>query len=148
MPGLDAPHGAPHSPFRLPLVVEPADVDAQGHASNVSVLGWMNRAAIAHAESLGWDYPAFRDRAGGCFVVRRHELEYLAPALPGERLVALTWPAALARIGAERRHEVRREADGKLLARGWNLWVWVDLRGRPARLPAAVAEAFDPARFC
>lgn len=144
--GLDEPYAPPRAPFALPLTVEPADVDAQGHASNVSVLGWMNRAAIAHAESLGWDYQAFVG-AGGCFVVRRHELEYLAPALPGEALIALTWPCARSRLGAERRHEVRRQVDQKLLARGWNHWVWVDLRGRPARLPEAVAESFDPRKF-
>lgn len=144
--GLDDPFPPAKTPFHLRLSVEPADLDAQGHASNVSVLAWMNRCAIAHAESLGWDYPAFR-AAGGCFVVRRHELEYLLPAMPGDELIATTWCNAITKVRAERRHEVRRVADGALLAKGWNLWCWVDLTGRPARLPPAVAAAFDPVNF-
>ncbi len=142
----DAP-AVPARAFVLPLTVAPEDVDEQGHASNVRILGYMNQAAIAHSEALGYDVARYRE-VGGIFVVRRHEIDYLASAYAGERLEAYTWPCALRRSTAERRHELRRPADGAVIARGHNLWVWVDIASRrPARIPAEVAAAFDPARF-
>lgn len=134
-------------PFLLRWEVGPADIDDLQHVSNVRVLHWMNEAAKAHSESLGFDVPRYR-REGGVFVVRRHEIEYLQSGYLGEELVLATWPSALKRSLAERRHEVRRLSDGALLARGHNLWVFVDAEsGRPKRVPPAVAAAFDPANF-
>ncbi len=137
----------PARAFVLSIAVSPQDIDAQGHVSNVRVLDYMNRAAIAHSETLGYDVPRYRE-VGGIFVVRRHEIDYLASAYEGETLEVWTWPSGLRRSTAERRHEVRRPEDGAVIARGLNLWVWVDFASRrPARIPAAVAETFDPARF-
>lgn len=129
--------------FALRLVVTPDDVDAQGHASNVRVVDWMNRAAIAHSEAVGMDLTRYR-ALGGTFVVRRHEIDYMAPAFEGEEVVAFTWAISCRRASAERRHEVRRVGDGRVLARGFNLWAWVDLTGRPARMPREVEAAFMP----
>src|SRR5690606_17983078 len=75
----------PARAFVLPLTVVPEDVDEQGHASNVRILGYMNQAAIAHSDALGYDVARYRE-VGGIFVVRRHEIDYLASAYEGERL--------------------------------------------------------------
>lgn len=131
--------------FALPLVVGPQDIDEQGHASNVRILDWMNRAAIGHSEAVGLTLARYR-ALGGTFVVRRHELDYVLPALLGDEVVAYTWAVSCRRATAERRHEVRRAADGRVVARGFNVWAWIDLRGRPARMPAEVEAAFDPAK--
>ena len=131
--------------FALRLVVAADDLDQQGHVSNVRVLDWMNRAAIAHSESVGLSLERYRG-LGGTFVVRRHEIDYMLPAFLGEEVVAFTWALSCRRATAERRHEVRRVADGKVLARGFNLWAWIDLTGRPARMPREVEAAFDPAK--
>lgn len=134
-------------PFTLPWSVGPDDIDDLNHVSNVRFLHWMNLAAKAHSEALGYDVARYRDE-GGVFVVRRHEIEYLEPAFAGDELVVGTWPSGLRRSTAERRHEIRRRSDGKLLAQGLNLWVFVDFEsGRPKRVPPAVAETFDPGRF-
>lgn len=135
------------APFALEITVAPEDIDEQRHVSNVRVLDWMNRAAIAHSAALGFDFPRYQE-VGGIFVVRRHEIDYLLPAYLGERLVLYTWPSARKRAIAERRHELRRRDDGAVLARGLNVWVFVDLeRGKPRPMPPEVVEAFDPARF-
>lgn len=134
------------NPFRVDRTVVADDIDAQGHVSNVRVLDWMNQAAIAHSEALGFDVPRYRE-IGGIFVVRRHELDYLAPAYEGEALVLFTWPSARKRVIAERRHELRK-ADGTLVARGLNQWVFVDTEtGKPKSMPPEVVEAFDPGNF-
>lgn len=133
--------------FRLEIEVAPPDIDALDHVSNVRYVDWMNRAAVEHSNALGWDLARYRE-IGGVFVVRRHEIDYLASARLGDKLVWFTWPSALERSTAERKHEVHRVSDGRVLARGTNRWVFVDVKsGRPMRIPPDVAASFDPAKF-
>lgn len=137
----------PANAFGLALEVVAADIDDLEHVSNVRVVDWMNRAAVAHSAALGFDIAHYR-AVGGVFVVRKHEIEYLASAYLGDRLTAFTWPSKIERATAERRHVIRRAADGKVVARGWNLWVFVSFEsGRPMRIPPEVLAAFEPARF-
>lgn len=136
-----------NNPYVRRLVVQPADIDAQGHVSNVKILDWMNQAAIEHSDALGYDVARYRE-IGGIFVVKRHEIDYLASAYEGEALIQFTWPSGARRSGAERKHEIRREADGAVIACGLNHWVYVDIEtGRPKRMPPEVLAAFDPAKF-
>ncbi|MGE0707188.1 MAG: acyl-CoA thioesterase [Planctomycetota bacterium] len=138
----------PPNAFRFEIEVVEADIDAQGHVSNVRVLDWMNQAAIAHSEALGFDVPRYRE-VGGIFVVRRHEIDYLAPAYLGQRLVLHTWPCGRVRRSlAERRHHLVRAEDGQVVAQGLNQWVYVDIEsGRPRTMPPEVLATFDPAQW-
>lgn len=133
----------PANPFTWAVTVAAADVDALGHASNVSVVRWMNDTAWEHSKALGWDVERYR-RAGGWFVVRRHEIDYHRPSLLGDALRCMTWLSGMAKVTAERRHRIVRTADGAVIAEGVNLWAYVDARtGRPLRIPAELRAAFD-----
>ncbi|HZU98636.1 MAG TPA: thioesterase family protein [Planctomycetota bacterium] len=135
------------NPFVLRFTVTADDIDELDHVSNVRIVHWMNRAAVEHSTSLGFDVKRYRE-LGGVFVVRRHEIDYLASARKGDELVAFTWPTVFQRSSAERRHEIRRVSDDRVIARGFNLWAYVDFTtGRPTRIPPVLLEAFDPARF-
>src|SRR5579872_3090212 len=135
------------NPFVLRFTVTADDIDELDHVSNVRIVHWMNRAAVEHSRSLGFDVKRYRE-LGGVFVVRRHEIDYLASARLGDELVAFTWPTLFQRSSAERRHEIRRVSDDRVIARGLNLWAYVDFTtGRPTRIPPVLLEAFDPARF-
>lgn len=131
--------------LRFPVTAE--DIDELDHVSNVRIVHWINRAAIEHSRSLGFDYARYRE-LGGVFVVRRHEIDYLASARLGDELVAFTWPTVLHRSSAERHHEIRRVADDRVIARAKNLWAFVSFAsGRPTRIPPEIQAAFDPPRF-
>jgi acyl-CoA thioester hydrolase len=135
------------NPFELRFTVTAEDIDELDHMSNVRVVHWMNRAAVEHSLSVGFDVKRYKE-LGGVFVVRRHEIDYLASARLGDELVAFTWPTSFQRLSAERRHEIRRVADDRVIARGTNLWAYVDFTsGRPTRIPQVLLETFDPARF-
>ena len=135
------------SPFVKAISVQEADIDAQGHVSNVKILEWANDAAIAHSTALGYDVAKYM-QIGGIFVVRRHEIDYHAPAFLGDELRLFTWPSTLERLRCERRHQIRRVSDEALIAQVLNLWVYVDAEnGRPKRIPPEVREAFDPKNF-
>jgi acyl-CoA thioester hydrolase len=78
--------------------------------------------------------------------VWRSQLHYIAPALPGDRVMVATWLTLCdARLRVDRRFQVRRAGDGRDLLRGLIHYVCIDLAdGRPRRMPAEFAEAFAP----
>ena len=134
-------------PFAWEIAVTDADIDAQGHVGNVTIVDWMSRAAWAHSRSLGWGLDDYQ-RLGGWFVVRRHEVDYHAAAYSGDQLVCYTWPSGLNKATAQRCHRIVRPLDGGLIAEGRNTWAYLDRdSGRPVRIPAELRQAFDPARF-
>jgi len=145
---MDHPAEVPLNAFKMDFDVLPTDIDAQNHANNVRVVDWMNTAAVEHSNELGFDVPRYQE-IGGIFVVRRHEIDYISPSFEGERLRAYTWPVApIRRCLAQRRHVIVRLADGAVIARGLNHWVFVDTeRGRPMTMPPVILETFDPSQW-
>ncbi len=131
--------------FRVDRVVDGADIDALGHASNIAFVRWIQDVALAHSASVGLDLGAYQ-RIGGVFVVVRHEIDYLRPALRGEAFEARTWISSVMAAKCLRGTELARREDGQLLARGLTTWGFVDLAtGRPKRIPDEVRVAFDGA---
>lgn len=134
-PAVSAPR------HRLELVVRDADIDDLGHVGNVVYLGWVLHAAAAHSAEAGWDLAALQ-RAGSVWVVRRHEIEYLAPALPGDRIAIETWVDAWDAASCLRRTRIRR-GDVEL-CRAATRWVLVGFPGgRPRRVPPEMRAAFE-----
>ena len=129
-------------PFVLEVAVEQADIDRLGHASNQVYLRWVLEAALAHSTALGLDEAGYFAR-GQAWVVRRHELAYLKPALAGDRLRVETRVASMSAASSVRRTRIVRPADGAVLLKAATDWVYVDLpRGRPARIPGDVRVLF------
>ena len=125
-----------------PVIVQSADIDSLRHVSNQVYLRWVLEAALAHSTALGFDEAAYVAR-GQAWVVRRHEIDYLAPALEGERLLVETRIATMAAASSVRRTQVLRAADRALLCRASTDWVYLDLaRGRPARIPRDLRDRF------
>ena len=134
-------------PFVLHYMVPPEDIDAQGRASNIEFVRWMNLAAIAHSHHLGFDHERFV-KLDAMFVVRRHEIDYRLAVFAGDNLELRTWPSLMRAATAHRAHEMVRVSDGAVVARGMNVWAYVQLEtGKPVRMPPEVLEAFDPAKF-
>lgn len=123
----------------IEVVADAADIDENLHVSNLVYLRWVIDAAVSHSNAVGWDHARYV-REGAMFVVRRHEIDYLASAALGDRISVTThiesWSAA-----TSIRH-TRVERDGKVLARAVTTWAFLSLDGRPRRIPAHVHEAF------
>ena len=117
--------------FEIEILVQPADIDGQGHVNNVVYLRWMQDAATAHWEAAA---PA-EHKAKVSWVVTRHEIDYKAPAFVGERLVARTWVGEPSGATWERFIEIRRAGDDRLLARGRSIYAALDrVTDRPRRV--------------
>ncbi len=131
-------------PFLLNVAVESDDIDAQGHVNNAVYPRWMDAAAYAHSDSVGYDWDKYQSM-GAAFVVRRHEIDYLSPAFADDRIVVATWPGGMRRFTALRYHQIVRLTDGQTLARAKTTWVYLDLEtGRPRRMPDEMIAAFEP----
>lgn len=129
-------------PFLHEVAVDPAHIDELGHANNLEYLRWVLEAALAHSTHLGLDQAAYLAR-GQAWVVRRHEIDYLRPALAGDVLRVETRVVSMSGASSERRTRIFRRADETLLARAATGWVYVDLvRGRPLRVPHDVSSRF------
>jgi len=127
-------------PFELSIAVEPADIDELGHVNNVTYLRWVQEAATAHWRAVAT--PADQEQL--YWVVVRHEIDYLHPAMPGDRIVARTWVGTATRIKFDRHTELLRERDRKPLARARTVWCPIDARtGKPTAVSADVRAVFS-----
>jgi acyl-CoA thioester hydrolase len=131
----------PAAAYRHRFAVEKGDIDELGHANNVVWVRWVNEAAIAHSRSVGLG-PDVYFALQVLWVVRRHDVEYLVPALEGEVLEATTWVATLRGATSLRRTVFRRERDDKLLARAATTWAMIDPTGKPRRVPKEIMAKY------
>jgi acyl-CoA thioester hydrolase len=128
--------------FEHVIEVGDGDIDMLGHASNIAFLRWIQDSAILHSTAMGLDVDAYR-RLGAFFVVRRHEVDYLRPALRGESLRLRTWIESAAAAKCERMTEIVRPAAGGIVAKARTTWGFVEATtGRPTRIPDDIRVAF------
>lgn len=129
----------------MTVVVAESDIDELGHANNIVYVRWIQDVAIAHSAAVGLDFEAYR-RLGGIFVVRRHEIDYVRPALRGDHLQVRTWIGSVMAAKCTRGTEISN-ADGTVMARATTTWGYVTLaKGRPVRIPEAIHHAFGIVR--
>jgi acyl-CoA thioester hydrolase len=131
-----------HTPvaFEVEIAVQPADIDQMGHVNNVVYLRWVQEAATAH-----WTATASpEEQASLWWVVVRHEIDYLHPAMPGDTVIARTWVGQASRIKFERFVELLRARDRVVLARARSVWCPIDsTTGKPVAVGAEVRARFS-----
>ena len=132
----------PDGVFLHRFTVPQAAMDANGHANNAEYVRWMQDAATAHSDAVGWTLARYQG-AGGTWVIRSHHIEYLRPAFAGEALTLATWVGGFDARESPRHYLLWRDRDRKLLARARTLWVYVDAgTGRAAAIPDDLRAAF------
>ena len=118
------------------------DTDAEGIVYYANYLRFAERARSEMLRCLGIGQAALRERAGVGFVVKDCQIAYRRPAGLDDLLELRTWLAARTRVQLTMVQAVRNAADGAAVADMRVNVVCVDMAsGRPARLPATVAEA-------
>lgn len=128
--------------FRLEIVAAQPDIDGLGHVSNLAYVRWVQDVAVAHSAAVGWDLGAYRE-LGSVFVVRRHEVDYLRPALEGDRVRLETWVDKWGAATCERHTSIVRASDEVELARAKTTWALVGVEtARPCRIPTSLRGSF------
>ena len=128
-------------PFQHTIRAAAVDIDELGHVSNVVYVRWVQEVARAHSEAVGLNHEAYL-RLQSVFVVRRLEIEYLAPCYAEETIVLTTWVESWSGASSVRKTRIAR-SDGVQLADASTLWAYVAMAsGRPRRIPPEVVAAF------
>jgi len=126
--------------FAIPITPTPADIDELGHVSNLVYLRWVLDVAMAHTRALGWDYAEYR-ALGAVFMVRRHEIDYIAQVTLGQELRAETWVDSWRMASCIRKTELLHQ--GKVVARAATTWAMIGIAsGRPQRIPDELLALF------
>lgn len=127
--------------FIYKLTVPASAIDNQGRANNAVYLSWIQQAAVAHSDAMGYsldDYVAL----GQGWVVKTHHLEYLRPAFEGDELEVETWISELGGCHSVRKCIITKL--GKPILQSETVWTWVNLStGRPCRIPQKVRDCFQ-----
>jgi acyl-CoA thioester hydrolase len=127
--------------FAIPITPVAADIDELGHVSNLVYLRWVQDVAMAHTVSRGWDFARYR-ALGAVFMVRRHEIDYVAQVTVGQALRAETWVDSWRMASCIRKTEIVR--DGVVVARAATTWAMIGFAsGRPQRIPDELIALFS-----
>jgi acyl-CoA thioester hydrolase len=126
--------------FAIPITPAAEDIDELGHVSNLVYLRWVQEVAMAHSRSVDWDVARYRE-LGAAFMVRRHEIDYIAQVTLGQALRAETWVDSWRLASCIRKTEILH--DGKVVARAATTWALIGLTtGRPQRIRDELAALF------
>jgi len=106
-PALELPQ-APADALTITRDVDPVDVDALDHVNNARYFDYVEQSALAGI--------------GASFRPCRHDLEYVAEARSGDRLVCRSWRIAGAGAELDVATEIHRARDGTLLTRSRSIW--------------------------
>lgn len=149
--------------FEIAMQARFHEADLLGHVNNAVYLHYMEQAAIEHATYLGLTVEASR-AFGGVFVARRHEIEFLRAAYPGDVVRVQTWLLKPRGARITRCYQLYRVDDparetftGRVplaelplspqavLVRAVTEWVYMSEDGRPRRIPEGIQALFSQA---
>ena len=128
--------------FQRIRTIDGKHTDHLGHVNNVVWVELIVDLAQGHVESLGLDFETTR-KLGGIWIVRRHEIDYHQPALPGDRVLEETWVRSARGARSVRHARFTRPVDGAVLVTALCEWAYVDARTlRPRRIDPQILEAY------
>jgi YbgC/YbaW family acyl-CoA thioester hydrolase len=149
--------------FEIAMQARFHEADLLGHINNAVYLHYMEQAAIEHATFLGLTVEASR-AFGGVFVARRHEIEFLRAAYPGDVVRVQTWLLEPHGARVTRCYQIYRVEDPSsepftgrvprtetpltqqsVLVRATTEWVFMSGDGRPRRIPEGIQAMFAKA---
>jgi len=104
----------------------------------------LQEVAVEASTRVGWAPMRYRAE-GSAFVMRTMDVVHVREALYGEALAARTWVRPFKRgVFSTREIGIDSAEDGTPIARATQQWVHVNATMKPARAPAALADAFVP----
>ena|SRR5450432_3391179 len=125
--------------FEYRLTVSENDIDELDHVNNIVYLRWVQESASAHWAQLSNE--AINQKY--IWVVMRHEIDYLQPALPGDEIMVQTWVGKNEGAKSERHTQLYNAASGKKLSEAITTWCLLDaVSKRPKRIEADILSLF------
>ncbi len=129
----------PHH-FENTLLVLPEHLDNLNHVNNVIYVQFMQDIAIQHWFSVS--PPEMNEEI--VWVVKRHEIDYHAPAFLGDELLLKTYTGACTAVTWDRHCEIIRTSDNRKIITSKSTWVCLDKQtGRPRKIDESIQAVFD-----
>ncbi|GHN02751.1 thioesterase [Cytophagales bacterium WSM2-2] len=123
--------------FEWPITIKSEDIDELGHVNNVVYLRWVQEVASAHWQSKAMK--AITDQH--LWVVLRHEIDYLRPALIDDRITGQTWVSSMDGVKSVR--HVKFIANGVDVAQATTVWCLLDAATiKPKRIGEDIRAIF------
>lgn len=120
------------------IEVRSPELDSFGHVNHAVFLNYLEHARYLALEQAGFDWSSLDELGHQIFVVRL-EIDYLAEATRGHRLLIRTWAEAFKRTQMIFGQEIVREDDpDTVVVRARVTGVWIGPSGRPMRVPEHV----------
>lgn len=125
--------------FEIEMTVPADAIDELNHVNNVTYLQWAQDVAEKHWVTLAPE--SVREKV--LWVVLNHFIEYKNPAFEGDHLILKTWIEHYGGVKSERRTEIIRKKDGKIMVQAKTLWCLIDAESyRPIRITKEITVPF------
>ncbi|MGD2045584.1 MAG: thioesterase family protein [Gemmatimonadota bacterium] len=125
------------------IEVRSPELDSFGHVNHAVFLNYLEHARYLKLEEAGFDWSSLDELGQQIFVVRL-EIDYVAEATRGDRLLIRTWADAFRRTQMVFGQEIVRENDpDTVVARARVTGVWIGPSGRPTRVPEHVRRGLS-----
>ncbi len=134
------------APFTLNLRVQAEDIDSLKHTNNAVYVGWCEKVAWAHSESLGLGLEDHL-RLNRAMAISNAEYDYQNASSVADELTIGTWlTRSDGRLQMERCFQLFRQSDQRRILRGrWQLTCINITSGKPSRMPEPFLSTYLPA---
>jgi len=123
------------------------EVNPKEQATPLTLLYYLEDAAIAHSESVGYGLSQVKVD-GLAWVLNRWHLQMEQYPLLGEKVIIETWPSSFDRFYG-RREFLIRNMNQEIIGRATSLWIFYNVATkRPSRISSEFGEVYglDPVR--
>ncbi|MGE5489240.1 MAG: acyl-CoA thioesterase [bacterium] len=124
------------------LRVRYAETDQMGVVYYARYLVWMEVGRVQYCKDVGCDYAAMEREDGLLLAVIEAHCRYISPARFDDEIVVKTWIEEAHTRTVRFAYEIRRAADGKVLATGETKHIVLDRSLKRTHLPDKYCEAF------
>ncbi len=130
----------PKNIFYKDVVVTTEHLDHLQHVNNVVYVKWLQEMAYDHWTSFV--SPEMHEKV--FWVVRRHEIDYLAQAFLGDELLLKTFTGVHSGVTWDRHYEIIRKSDNKKIIVAKSVWALLDrITFKPRRIDDEVLRVLS-----
>ena len=116
------------------------ECDSYGHVNNAIYLNYLEFARMEVLEANDLTLDKLKEQ--GCFIViRRIEIDYNYPVIAGDLLIIQTGLDSYGATSGTFVQEIIRQKDKKNIASAKVIWVTVNSKGKPIRIPLKIRTA-------
>lgn len=125
--------------FEIQHTVSVDEIDDLQHVNNIVYLQWVQEVSGKH-----WFYLTKNNKQDNyIWVVLRHEIDYLLPAIINDNITLKTWVGKTFGVKSVRYVDILK--GDKILAKAKTTWCLLDSKTfRPARIPEEITNILQP----